>query len=48
MEHPYVEPQVQDAEKIETGTKKEDKELLDLYKEFNNLDDAATEQKEPK
>ena len=45
VEHPYVEPQVQDAEKIERETKKENDEFLDLYKTFNEINDAATQQK---
>ena len=45
VEHPYVEPQVQDAEKIERETKKENDEFLDLYKTFNEVNDAATQQK---
>ena len=45
IEHPYVEPQVQDAETIETETKKEDDKLFDIEKKCNEIDDAATEQK---
>ena len=45
IEHPYIEPQVQDAEAIEIETKKEDNELFDLQPKFNAIDNAATEQK---
>ena len=45
IEHPYVEPQVQDAEAIEIETKKEDDEFFDLEQKFNVKDNAATEQK---
>ena len=44
IEHPYVKRQVQDAETIERETKKND-EFLDLYKKFNEVNDAATQQK---
>ena len=44
IEHPYVERQVQDTETIERETKKND-EFLDLYKKFNEVNDAATQQK---
>ena len=43
--HPYVEPEVQDAETIEIETKKEDDEFFDLEQKFNEIDNAATEQK---
>ena len=43
--HPYVEPEVQDTETIETETKKEDDEFFDLEQKFNVIDNAATEQK---
>ena len=45
VEHPYVELQVQDAEKIEREAKKENEKFLDLYKKFNEVNDAATQQK---
>ena len=45
IEEPYVEAQVQGAEKIEKETKKEDKEFCDLTLKYNEIDDAATEQK---
>ena len=45
VEHPYVELQVQDAEKIEREAKKENDEFLDLYKKFNEVNEAATQQK---
>ena len=44
-EHPHVELQVQDADKIEKETKKENDEFLDLYKKFNEVNEAATQQK---
>ena len=45
IEHPYVEPQVQDAEAIEKGTTEEDNEFFDLDQKYNEIDNAATEQK---
>ena len=45
VEHPYVEPQVQDAETIKIETKKEEDEFFDLEQKFNATDNAATEQK---
>ena len=45
VQHPYVEPQVQDAETIERETKNENDEFLDLYKKFNEVNDAAARQK---
>ena len=45
MEHPYVEPQVQAAETIEKETKKEDDEFFGLDQKYNEIDIAATEQK---
>ena len=48
IEHPYAEPQVQDAETIEIETKKEDDEFFDLKQKFNAIDNAATEQKKTK
>ena len=45
IEHPYIEPQVQDAETIEKETKKEDDEFFDLDQKDNEIDVAATEQK---
>ena len=44
-EHPYAEPQVQDAETIETETKAVNDELSQLKQEFHKVNDAATEQK---
>ena len=44
-EHPYAEPQVQDAETIETETKAVNDELSQLKQEFDKVNDAATEQK---
>ena len=45
VEQPYVEPMVQDAETIEKETKKENNKFLDLYEKFNEVNDAATQQK---
>ena len=47
IEHPYVQPQVQDAETIaiETKKEKEDNEFFDLRQNFNAIDNAAAEQK---
>ena len=45
VEQPYVEPMVQDAETIEKETKKENDKFLDLYQKFNEVNDAATQQK---
>ena len=45
IEHPYVEPQVQDAETIEIKTKKENEEFDDLFLKYKEIDNAATEQK---
>ena len=45
IEHPYVEPQVQDAEAIEIETKKENEEFDDLFLKYKEIDNAATEQK---
>ena len=45
IEHPYVEPQVQDAEAIEIESKKENEEFDDLFLKYKEIDNAATEQK---
>ena len=45
IEHPYIEPQVQDAETKEIETKKEDDEFFDLEQKFNAINNAAIEQK---
>ena len=45
VEHPYVELTIQDAETIEKETKKENDKFLDPYKKFNEVNDAATQQK---
>ena len=45
VEYPYIEPTIQDAETIEKETKKENDKYLDLYKKFNEVNDAATQQK---
>ena len=45
IEHPYIEPQVQDAETTEKETKKEDDEFFDLDQKQNEIDNAATELK---
>ena len=42
IEHPHVKLQVQDAETIERETKKENDEFANLYKKFNEVNDAAT------
>ena len=42
MEHPYVKPQVQDAETIQIETKKK---FDDLFSKYREIDNAATEQK---
>ena len=42
----YVEPTVQDTETIEKETKIEDNEFLELATKFNEVDTAATKQKE--
>ena len=44
-EHPYVEPQVQDASTIETETRNTNDGLFGLQQMFNEVNDAATEQK---
>ena len=46
IEHTYVERQVQDAETIEKETKKKDEQFFDLDQKCNEIDNAATEQKE--
>ena len=43
--HPYVELTAQDAETIKKVTEKENDKLLDLYKKFNEVNDAATQRK---
>ena len=45
MEHPYVKPQVQDAETIQIETKKKNEEFDDLFSKYREIDNAATEQK---
>ena len=47
-EHPYVEPQVQDASTIETETKNTNDEFFGLQQMFNEVNYAATEQKKKK
>ena len=47
-EHPHVEPQVQDAATIETETKNTNDEFFGLQQMFNEVNDAATEQKKTK
>ena len=42
LEHPYVEPQFQDAESIEKETKKEGNLDFDLDQKYNEIDNAAT------
>ena len=48
IEHPYVEPQVQDAGLIEVETKKEEKDFNHLKIKFGQIDNAATQQKKRK
>ena len=43
MEHPYVKPQVQDAETIQIETKKKNEEFDDLFSKYREIDNAATE-----
>ena len=43
--HPYVEPQVKDAQTIETRTQATNNELLELKQQFDKVDNVATEQK---
>ena len=43
--HPYVEPQVKDAQTIETRTQATNKEFLELKQQFDKVDNVATEQK---
>ena len=45
IEHPYVEPQVQDGETVEIETKKENEEFDDRFLKYKEIDNAATEQK---
>ena len=45
MEHPYVKPQVQDAETIQIETKKKNEEFDYLFSKYREIDNAATEQK---
>ena len=44
-QYPYVEPQVQDPQTIETETQAIDDEFTQLKQEFDKVNDAATEQK---
>ena len=48
IEHPYVEPQFQNAETIEVETKKEEEDFNDLKIKFGQIDNAATQQKKTK
>ena len=43
--HPYVEPQVKDAQIIETETQATNNEFSKLKQEFDKVNNAATEQK---
>ena len=43
--HPYVEPQVKDAQTIETETRTIDNEFSKLKQEFDKVNNAVTEQK---
>ena len=44
-QYPYVEPQVQDPQTIETETQAVNDEFAQLKQEFDKVNDAATEQK---
>ena len=46
-EHPYVEPQVQDAQTIETETHAVNDEFSQIKQEFDTVNDVPTEQKIP-
>ena len=41
IDHPYVEPQVQDTETIEVETKKEEEDFNDLKIKFGQIDNAV-------
>ena len=43
MEHPYVKPQVQDAETMQIEYKKKNEEFDDLFSKYREIDNAATE-----
>ena len=43
--HPYVEPQVKDAQTIETRTQATNNEFLELKQQFDKVDNVATKQK---
>ena len=45
MTHPYVQPQVQTADEIETETRQVDDEFAKLKADFDQINDAGTEQK---
>ena len=45
IEHPYVEPKVEDAQTIELETQAENDEFVKLKQEFDKVNDAAKEQK---
>ena len=45
MTHPYVQSQVQTADEIETETRQVDDEFAKLKADYNQINDAATEQK---
>ena len=45
LEHPYVEPKVEDAQTIELETQAENNEFVKLKQEFDKVNDAAKEQK---
>ena len=45
IEHPYVEPQVEDAQSIELQTQAENDEFSKLKQEFDKVNNAAKEQK---
>ena len=45
MTHPYVPPQVQTADETETETRQVDNEFAKLKADYNQINDAVTEQK---
>ena len=45
MTHPYIPPQVQTADETETETRQVDNEFAKLKADYNQINDAVTEQK---
>ena len=45
VKHPYVKPQVKDAQTIEIETQTTNCKFLKLKQEFDNVNNTATEQK---